>query len=546
LPPQELSAQDRAQTSRAPVVFGSRFRGWILLAGVLLPAVLAVWTTPSFVTQDGPAHLYNTHILARSLAPDSPFRDVFRVNWSPLPNWSGHLLGMLLVSILPPGSADRAATTIPLLGLAASTFWLRRRVAGSRGEAWAAVVSALLALNVAWLFGFTSFLIGACLFPITLGVWWGGRDGLGWARTLAIAVLIVLGYLAHVVSLGLTVVALGWLAILTPGPHRRIRLVRTALGVSPILVLGPIYRRLMGTAGPISPVWGQWTNLRSLSSWREQFGWVDPISLGKKGVFPGLIGESAWLGIVSPIALLLAAILLLGATTRLGDRDRLGWLTLGMVFLLGGFVCPDTLGPSHGNYLPQRVVLLGFVALVPWLHFDASRWPGKLGVALLGLALLVQTLTVWDYAYECSERVGPFVRSLPHVGRGQRIGTLLINIRGRFRANPVLHADNLLGVGTGNIVWYDYETIHYYFPVQFQDRLRRPPAEQFQEVAFMDDPKDAGTRAAMWQTLLDGHHDEIDLLLVWGRDPTLDAINARWFRTEPTREDGALRILEHR
>jgi len=44
----------------------------------------------------------------------------------------------------------------------------------------------------------------------------------------------------------------------------------------------------------------------------------------------------------------------------------------------------------------------------------------------------------------------------------------------RFRSNPLLHADNLLGIGTGNIIWNNYETRYYYFPVQFRPEVARP------------------------------------------------------------------------
>ena len=43
----------------------------------------------------------------------------------------------------------------------------------------AALLAALLAMNITWLLGFTSFTLGACLFPITLGYWWPRRDRLG-------------------------------------------------------------------------------------------------------------------------------------------------------------------------------------------------------------------------------------------------------------------------------------------------------------------------------------------------------------------------------
>lgn len=520
--------------------------GWLVLALALAPAVAAVWVVPGFVTQDGPAHLYNAHILNRSLRADSPFRETFAVRWDPLPNWSGHALLMGLLAVLPPRMADRAATTIPLVGLAVSAFWLRGRVAGRGGEVTGAMFCALVALNVAWLFGFTSFLLGACLFPITLGTWWAGRDDLDFGRVSALAALIVLGYFAHLVSLGLTVVGLAVLVLATPGRTPK-RLGATAAALAPLLVLGPVYRRLMNRGGPLDPIWGHVRDLRALASWREQLGWVDPLSLGKKVLFPGIATESPLFGLVSPVVLLLVALTILAATSgpRM-DRGRRGWVLLSGLLLLGGLVTPDTLGPAHGNYLPQRVVLLGLVSLGPWLDFRADRPSGRLAAGLIAAALIVQTLTVFDYARESDHLIRPFLRAIDHLGPNRRIGTLLIDIRGRFRANPLLHADNLAGAGTGHIVWADYETLHYYFPVQFREGLSRPPAGEFEAIANMDDPASSAQRAARWLGLLAEHHHQMDVLLVWGADPVLDAITARWFLPRPIFRGGSLRVLQHR
>src|SRR4051794_21326636 len=65
----------------------ARSRRWGLgvFLVALLPALTAIWANPWFVTQDGPAHLYNAHIIARSGDPRSPFRDVFEVRREPLP-----------------------------------------------------------------------------------------------------------------------------------------------------------------------------------------------------------------------------------------------------------------------------------------------------------------------------------------------------------------------------------------------------------------------------------------------------------------------------
>ena len=93
----------------------------------------AVWTVPWFVTQDGPAHIYNAQILAESFKAESPSRAIYTIEWKPIPNWSGELILAALVSCLPAWIADRIMTSATLLGLAAATLWLRWRVAGGKG-----------------------------------------------------------------------------------------------------------------------------------------------------------------------------------------------------------------------------------------------------------------------------------------------------------------------------------------------------------------------------------------------------------------------------
>ena len=73
-------------------------------------------------------------------------------------------------------------------------------------------------MNFAWLLGFTSFLLGSCLFPITLGVWWEGRYRLSLVRIAVLSALLCVGYFCHLVSLGLTVVGLVVLAVAGPVP----------------------------------------------------------------------------------------------------------------------------------------------------------------------------------------------------------------------------------------------------------------------------------------------------------------------------------------
>ena len=107
------------------------------------------------------------------------------------------------------------------------------------------------------------------------------------------------------------------------------------------------------------------------------------------------------------------------------------------------------------------------------------------------MALTVQSALVWAYALESQRTAGIFWRACAVVGQRQRVATLLLRLKlpGRPRANPLLHADCLLGIGTGNVIWNNYETRHYYFPVQFHAGLDRPDAGALEAIARQDDPR---------------------------------------------------------
>ena len=548
--------------------------GLAALVIALLPALGAIWAVPWFVTQDAPAHVYNAEILSRSTDPGSPFAGTFAIRWQPIPNWVGHLLLAGLLRIVPAWAADRIITCATLAGFAAAIFWLRRRVSGSGPGDWvrdvpAALLAALLAMNITWLFGFTSFTMGACLFPITLGFWWSRRDRLGAGGVAGLWVLLILGYFCHLVSLGLTVLGLSVLAVATPvtggreGSRWRIvreRLVPLAVAFLPMVPLGLMYLGLAHRGGPMRPQWENLTDPWSLSGWKNQLTWADPISLVRKDALPFTDRVGAVFIVLAPVFWTAAALVVWGATramdrmrrgsvettpgARTGPHQagvRLGWWAFAALLIVGGIAGPDTLGPEHGNYLPQRIVLCGLVSLAVVVDIDLRRGAGRAAAAGLAAAVALQSAVVWDYALYSDRTAGEIVRARDAVGRGRRVAFLPASVRSRFRANPLIHVDNWLGVDTDNIIWGNYETRHYYFPVQFRPGLERPSPEQLEGVMRLDDPRDAARRARLWEDVLARNAAAIDVLVAYGSDPLLDAVSARFFHE--VRRQGQVRIL---
>ena len=381
-------------------------RGGLLALGLALLAPLAaVWAVPWFVTQDGPAHIYNAQILAESFDASSPSRAIYTIAWKPIPNWMGQLILAGLVSRLPAWNADRIMTTVTLAGLAAATLWLRWRVAGGKGLVVAAVFSALLAMNLMWLLGFTNFLLGSCLFPITLGVWWQGRYRLTARRIAGLSGLLCLGYFCHLVSLGLTAVGMAVLA--TAGPVQceirergssgwpaccARRSVSCRFSYSVISI-----RKRRGAAVRCGRCGRTWPIRGRRVPGGHGCGWVDPITLAIKDGLPFTSRVHFAFIVFAPVLWLLAGLVLwwygrisgrpAADVGRRDDRsafepartrdDRGAWLLLATLFLAGGIAGPGSFGANHGEFLPQRVILLGLIALVPVFDADLSRWPGR-------------------------------------------------------------------------------------------------------------------------------------------------------------------------
>ncbi|MDR3617840.1 MAG: hypothetical protein P4L85_00705 [Paludisphaera borealis] len=506
----------------------------LVTAMLLAPVLAAIWVVPWFVTQDGLTHLYNAWIIAASTAGDSAFSPYYEVHWRPLPNWAGHLALIGLLRVVSPWAADRIVMSASLLGIAVATVWLRARVVGGRGSFAACALSALLALSFSWLMGFSSFQLGACLFPITLGVWWKGRDGLRAGRMAGVSALLILGYFGHLVSLGLTVCAMMFLAIVLPGGSRWARLWRTGVSLAPLGGLGVVYLKLSRQGGPMHPKFPAPGEFLSISGWVRRLGWVDPISVAIKVGLPFTDHVGPLYAVFSPAVWLALAGLLGLATAWRGTRERRAWQALGAILVMGGVFGPDSLGPGHGDYLPQRLALLGLVALVPTFDRAAKSWTQRAAAGAIVVALVLQTVVVWDYALDSQRKVAQMVAIGPSVGRGQRVATLISDLKTRFRPNAALHADSWLGISEGAVLWSNYETRYYYFPVQFRPELARPDSFELEQIALRGGSDEAEER---WARVLETYRDAIDRVIVWRDDPGLDAITERWYELVVRRGD---------
>ena len=507
----------------------------------VLPTVAAIWCVPWFVTQDGPSHLYNAYLMSELLKGHSPAQEFYTLNWMPLPNVAGHWLLVALLQFVSPRTADRILMTLTSVGLAGALVWLRWRVAGRNGMAFIIPLATLIALNTMWLKGFYNFLLGVSLFSITLGYWWANRERMGLKQSAILAVLLILVYFSHLVTALLTVFALGLLCIMTPAYRYKARYFWTAISLTPLIPLGLLYSRLMQEIGRIQPRWTRFPE--ALSALKDLAGYVNSADLftTSRISIPLLEWTTPRLLLLRPslwLALGLSVLIVGTLLSHLHEakvwlRNYSAWIILASCLILAWVAGPNSFG-VHGGLFRMRVLLLAVIALIPILNVVRRNVCVWIGAGGLTVALIIQSAAVWDIALTTDRSAPVFIEAIPEIGTGKRIGMLRIDMPERGSVYPLLHMDNMIGIGTGNVVWHNYEAATYYFPVQHRGPANRNLVKQFDRIHLIrTDASDLDRKLERWTQLLSEHHSKIDILMVWGRDPKIDEINRQWYRPEP-------------
>jgi hypothetical protein len=542
-------------------------RASLLLIFILgLPVLIAVWFLPWFTTQDGPLHLYNAHILARLSSEDSIFNQYYAARGGPLPYLGGYHLLIWLMMIFSPRNADRVIITLTSLGFVASILWLRWRVAGWNGMVAIVPLAMILALTELWLLGFYPFLTGACLFSVTLGLWWVWRDDLTITRAAILAVLLVLGYFFHIVSAALTLFGIGILAVFTPTDKWRSRLIWTGTILIPVALLIISFGGLMQKAGGANAQWVSLENAWSIQEWIYYLQSPDFISLSPGSSFlntftlstdfPFVEQSSSWFALFSPALWCLAGLVLLSISTLsslpnkaaiLASKHR-GWGLLSLLLIVAGLWGPGAAG--QGAILRERLLLLGLVSLVPVIKFDAKNLSVRVGAACLFIAAIIQIGFVLDYARLSNRTVGQFMQAGSYVGTGQRIGVVIADTKSKYVVNPVLNLSNQLGINSENIIWNNYGPAYYYFPVEFRDQTAADRWKEFNTMAgiFLSGQAEevAMENTDRWVKAFSRINSATDVFIVWGKADWLNPINAQWFESEPVFDNGNVKVFRRK
>jgi hypothetical protein len=529
------------------------------------PLLIAIWFLPWFVTQDGPLHLYNTHLLSALSDEHSLFNNFYAPRSGLLPYVGVYKLLAGLMPLVTARAADRVLMTLTSIGFASSVLWLRWRVTGSEGMSVVAPLVMTIAVSRLWLLGLYSFLLGACLFALTLGVWWIWRNDLKPVRATIIAILLALGYFFHVITTGLAGFALIVLAVATPGRNLRKRIFWTAASLSPSVVLMVSFAVLMKRSGGAVAEWIGLPDAFSIQSWLQYLQAPDFISFSFKesiGVFAvptdcpfveqsalsyAFLWPTVW-AVVGVVLLVASSLRGRASRARLLQSEYRGWIGLAVCLFAAGFFGPSASG--QGSILRERVLLLAMVTLVPLIKPQPKTSSARLSALCLAVAALLQLAFVLDYARISNRISGDVMQLAPNLESGQRIALMVPDPRTHYVVNPLPNIANQLGVSSDAVVWNNYAPAYYYFPVAFRSEQVR---DQWKRLDSLNQLLLSGGAEAFarenpgeWVAALGAALDQTDVLIIWGAAPWFEAPCETWFQAQPFFERGELRAFRHR
>lgn len=184
-----------------------------ILAFVLLVFQAAIpWTARTFITQDGPSHLY-TALVAKDLLfhRHSPYAAVYMLQSKLVTNWSTTIVLNVLAVMFGAKHAEQALSTLCILFGFFAISYLRRSLE-PRLSPWSPVTNFLLNTWFLWI-GFYNFYLGMALCALLVGFAIRHLRAMTPLRVIALSAGLVVLFFTHVLSLSLALMAIGLVAV---------------------------------------------------------------------------------------------------------------------------------------------------------------------------------------------------------------------------------------------------------------------------------------------------------------------------------------------
>ena len=503
-------------------------RGETILFGVLVVLhLIPIWAFAHFPSQDGPTHLENAQILREYNFPDrTAFRDYYTLNAHLNPNWLGHLILAGLLWVFPPLIAEKLLLSgyVILLPLGAR-YALRALDPESE---FLALLAFPFVYNYLLSMGFYNFVYSLPIFFFVVGRWLKDRGMLTPAAVARLAVLNLVLFFSHLVSL---VMALGLIALLG--------LWLTALEAWPRLRGTPGELKVAGPSGLRAIVAAARTRLLpGLVAFVPAF-LLATVFLSRKGT-NSLSGTAAG-GLVrrllsldslnsshvrelilsTTLAALFGAVTIYLIETKARGRRFVALDALLLVvglYLVVYFTAPERM--AGGEFITERLNLFPYLALLLW--FGAQKWDriAKEIVRLTAIVLAIAMLASQALSYAAIDgQMNEYLSGMSLIEENSTLLPLCFSPFGRGedgkrlsgRVGIFLHAAGYIAAERRVVEFDNYEANTDYFPTIF--RAERNPDDHLavRKGALETQPPCVDLLSYAGRT-----GGSVDYVLVWG------------------------------
>jgi hypothetical protein len=494
-----------------------------LLLALILAHVIPVWVFQCFPSQDGPTHIENANIIFDYFNPGrSILRDYYILNTHLEPTWLGHLVLAGLMYIVPIFIAEKIFLSGYIIILPLSIRYALRGIRPDAG--FLTFLMFPFIYNYPLHMGFYSFSYSLPVFFFLVGYWMRNHDQLTLRKTINLALLSLLLYFCHIVSLVMAYVGIAlltvWLILFDlirdkPGSRFGFRVLWKAFDrrvVSLILAFLPtviVVVMFLSWQGVESPEIGI----------RRSFYWLLK-DLTQMESLVSFQREESFCSI--GLGILFACLFLYLVVSKMRRRQSDRWnglLAVVLGYTLIYFLAPNAM--SEGSFITDRLNLYPFFGFVLWFGVQPYLKAVKRGIVLVAIVITAASLGLHTLKYsELNNYLAEYLSGMNLIEPNKTLLPLTFDSQGHgpdgrvlsLKVRPFLHASGYIAARRHVVELTNYEAGAYrYFPVLF-----RPNLNPYDHIGIKD-------RSIVWEppqvdflTYARRTGGQVDYVLIWG------------------------------
>ncbi len=431
----------------------NRFEPWIyglFLAIHLIPVLLF----SPFVTLDGPVHLYNSHLVNWMTTGSSGLVNRFFVfNHFPEPNWIGHFIETVLLSVFTAGLSEKILLLL-ILVIGASGF---RKLCGllNPGNKWLSWLYFPFMYNFTFSLGFFNFSFGFALIFWIIYYWIKYCNQLNLKKSSLIGTLLLIIYFSHLVMFLVALIFCGVISLCRYYKNRKFAELKSLIILSALALPGLIFSLLFvlksGTAG-----------------YRNEITWLTKSELLKQIVDARMFIVYNYADESGFARLFFFAMLIFTCTAIYYKKFTdfmFPFLMIALISLLLVFIIPDAM--ASGGILSVRMVQLFYSCWCIWLMTALKNQKTSQGIAVFSVLF---SLTVLYNSLTTRNDLSKFASQYVTVAEQLKEESIVLPLN---YGNNWLHANLPAYIASGKkmIVLDNYESTAGHFPLLWKDEM---------------------------------------------------------------------------